>query len=176
MSVDVSLLRYIAPASMIPARCKDQGVFKFDSIWSDPSHGCQCLPLSPACPPNHRMERGPKKNTSVPYMFSIISYMPSKGVTTSSNEAFTGRSSKEPDLSEGPALWMLIVGKHQLDMSLKSKENMVITDWCCLHVGCMKCPVKTVSFTLKACFLTALPRSFSESYQKTTTENDPRNG
>lgn len=54
--------------------------------------------------------------------------MPSKGVTTSSNEAFTGRSSKEPDLSEGPALWMLIVGKHQLDMSLKSKENMVITD------------------------------------------------
>lgn len=62
----------------------------------------------------------------------------------------------EPDLSEGPALakmshenyifvWMLIVGKHQLDMSLTSKENLVITDWCCLHVGCMKCPVKKPS-------------------------------
>ena len=29
---------FIAPASMIPARCKDQGVFRFDSIWSDPIH------------------------------------------------------------------------------------------------------------------------------------------
>ena len=155
---------FIAPASMIPARCKDQGVFKFDSIWSDPSHGCQCLPLSPACPPNHRMERGPKKTLQF----------------LTCNEAFRGHHLRSRTYQRDQP-WRKCHMKMICEGCLSLENTSWTWAWHLRRIWLLQIDVvcMLVAWNVqwknrqfhkkKSCFLAALPWSFSESYQKTTT-------